>query len=140
MAALTTERDTKKRDDSPFYDLPVAASTVIWQGSLVCMNASGYLVPGAIATTLKAVGRAEQTVDNSAGANGDVTCKVQHGIFKWENAGGDAVVQADIYAACYVTDDQTVSKTDGTGTKSSAGRVVQVDSDGVCVQTDPRLV
>ena len=65
MAALTTTRDTPERggiDRAP----GVAADAVIFAGSLVCLNASGFAVPGAVATTLTAIGRAEAGQDFAA--------------------------------------------------------------------------
>lgn len=134
MAALTAERNTRQMLDvtrSPLA-FPVKASTKIYKGSLVVINA-GYAQPGATATGLIAIGRAKKTVDNSAGANGDLTVEVDPGIFKWNNAGGDLVVAATVGSLCYITDDNTVNLT-ATG-KSAAGRVVQLDSDGVWVQS-----
>jgi hypothetical protein len=37
MTALAANRDTKSRDGKTF-SLPVAASTKIYQGSIVCLN------------------------------------------------------------------------------------------------------
>ena len=58
MAALTKDRNTKRRDAKVFSD-PVAATTKIYAGSLVCINASGYAVPGSTSTALKARGVAQ---------------------------------------------------------------------------------
>ncbi len=138
MAALTTERDTRKRgphSQLDELDLPVAASAIIYAGALVCLNAAGYAVPGATATTLTAAGRAEETVDNGSGANGDKRIKVFRGVFKYANLGADQIVQADLLKQnCYVVDDQTVAKTNGTNTRSLAGTVMDIDSDGVWVK------
>ncbi|MDX1527048.1 MAG: hypothetical protein R3337_00385 [Gammaproteobacteria bacterium] len=135
---LTTERDTKKlgeRAEPELLELAVGDAETIYQGALVCLDATGYAVPGATATTLTAVGRAEATVDNSAGADGDKTVKVRRGVFKFANsAGGDEIVQADLLTTnCYIVDDETVAKTDGTSTRSAAGKVYGIDSDGVWV-------
>ena len=45
----------------------------------------------------------------------------------------DAITLADIGKDCFIVDDQTVAKTDGAGTRSRAGRVFDVDADGVWV-------
>ena len=47
---------------------------------------------------------------------------------------GYSVVQADLGKTCYIVDDETVAKTDGTATRSAAGKVVGLDSDGVWVE------
>jgi hypothetical protein len=131
MAALVQDRKTPKRDGEEI-NRPVAASTKIFAGSLVAINASGYLVPGSVSTTLKVQGRAEEYVDNSAGANGDLTCKVRRGVFLYDNDG--TVALADIGKTAYIVDDQTVADNDGSEARSAAGVIEDVDSDGVWVR------
>ncbi len=133
MAALTESRNTPEKAGLYFHD-PVAATTTLHAGGLACLNAAGNLVPGSVSTTLKARGRAEETVVN-AGAAGAVNCQVKAGVFRFGNsAAGDAIARADIGADCYVVDDQTVAKTSGTNTRSIAGTVMDVDSVGVWVR------
>jgi hypothetical protein len=109
--------------------LKVKAATKIYQGGLVVIDA-GYAKPGATATGLITAGVAMETVDNTSGGNGDLSCKVWAGVFQFNNAGGgDAITQAEVGTVCYVTDDNNLMKT-ATG-KSKAGEVIQVDSDGV---------
>lgn len=133
MTAQTQDRNTPYREGSTFRD-PVAAATKIFAGSLVCLDASGNAVPGSTATTLTARGRAEEQIDNSAGAAGDLSINVRAGVFRYVNDGGDAIDRADIGGNAYVVDDQTVAATDGTGTRSVAGVIVDLDSDGVWVR------
>ena len=45
----------------------------------------------------------------------------------------DAITLADVGSDCYIVDDQTVAKTNGTNTRSVAGKVFDVDADGVWV-------
>lgn len=130
--ALSAARETKRwggGGPERLLELPMAASTTIWQGGLTCLNASGLFVPGATATTLRAVGRAEETKVSGSGQNPRI--KVSTGIFKFKNDAGDLVVAGDRGAVCYITDDETVCHT-STG-KSVAGIVVDIDSDGVWV-------
>lgn len=131
MAALTAERDTLEKASSfaMLHNKGVAASVKIYQGSLVVVDATGYLAPATTATTLVAAGIALETVDNSSGSAGDVNCDFRSGIFKVANDGDINADDEDVL--CNLVDDQTVSL-DGTG-KSSAGRIYQVDSDGVFV-------
>ncbi|MDT4835796.1 hypothetical protein FQZ97_694710 [compost metagenome] len=132
--ALSKDRNTKRRDGVQFND-PIAASTVIFAGALVCLNAAGNAVPGATATTLKARGVAQEHVDNSSGAAGDARIETRRGVFAFANsAAGDEITRADIGATAYIVDDQTVAKTDGTSTRSVAGTIRDVDSDGVWVE------
>lgn len=134
MAALTGARNTPVRDGRDFTRA-VAAGVRIYQGSIVCLTAGGYATPGATATTLKADGRAKSGVDNVAGGAGAVNVEVEKGVFRFANsAAGDAIAIADIGATAYIVDDQTVAKTNGGGTRSSAGTIVDVDAQGVWVR------
>ncbi|OSC96070.1 hypothetical protein BZY60_000305 [Pseudomonas aeruginosa] len=134
MPALTKDRNTVRRDGVQFSD-PVAAATRIFAGSLVCLDASGNAVPGSTATTLKARGLAQEQVDNSAGAAGDLRIETRRGVFLFANsAAADEITRADIGATAYIVDDQTVAKTDGTSTRSAAGTIRDVDSYGVWVE------
>lgn len=136
MAALTQDRNTP-RAQGEIESYGVAADAVIFGGALVVLNA-GWAEPGSTATGLVAVGRAEGKADNTGGANGDTSVRVQRGIFRFNNsAAGDAIAAADIGADCYIVDDQTVAKTDGTGTRSRAGKIVNVDALGVWVAIGP---
>lgn len=131
MTALVQDRQTPKRDGEEF-NRPVAAATKIFAGSLVALNASGFLVPGSVSTTLKVQGRAEEYVDNSAGGNGDATCKVRRGVFLYDNDG--TVALADVTKTAYIVDDQTVADNDGSSARSAAGVIEDVDSDGVWIR------
>lgn len=134
MVALTDARVTPRRDAAVFAR-GVAATKKIFEGSLVCLNATGFATPGAVATTLKADGVALATVDNTGGADGAVTVEVLKGTFRFANsAAGDAIARADIGNNCFVVDDQTVAKTNGTNTRSTAGVIVDVDAQGVWVK------
>ena len=138
MSALTSERLTPKLGSGPMPDLvtlPVKASTKIYQGALVVMNSSGVALGGTTATGHIAVGRAETTVDNSSGSDGTLNITVRQGVFKFNNSTStDAIAAAQIGTDCYIVDDNTVAKTNGTSTRSRAGKVIRVDSDGVYVQ------
>lgn len=130
MTALAADRNTPYQD-AELIAVPMAAATTIYAGSLVAANASGYAVPGSTATTLTALGRAEEQAVN-AGSAGDKTVLVRRGkAFQFANDGSDPVVQGDLGKSCYITDDQTVSHT-STG-KSVAGKVMGLDSAGVWV-------
>jgi hypothetical protein len=136
--ALSKARDTKQKAIEMLTRVnelfPMNGGSEVFQGGLVALDAGGNLVPMSTATGLKCVGRAEESIDNSAGADGDLSCKVKPGCFRWANsAAGDAITKAEVGSVCYGVDDQTVAKTDGTGTRSAAGIVHSVDTDGVWV-------
>lgn len=137
MTALAKERNTKERFGE-IEDYPVKAATKIWQGSLVVIDA-GYAAPGRTAVGLIVAGRAEETVDNTLGAAGDLRVRVKRGKFLWGNsAAGDLIAQANVGALVYIVDDQTVALTSATSTRSAAGKVVAIESSGVWVES--RLV
>ena len=136
--ALTADRNTPRAEG----DLLVQgmAAVKIFAGSIVMRNSSGYLTKGATATGLVGVGRAEQQVDNSAGAAGALSIQVRPGIFRFANsASADLIGITEIGKPCYAVDDQTVAKTDATGTRSIAGFVEGVDDQGVWVRCDETL-
>lgn len=132
MAALTADRNTPEIAGRQLV-LGLAASVKIYAGALVARDASGYATPGATATTILGIGRAAEQVDNSSGSAGAKSIRIDKGIFKFANSGTDAVTDASIGGNCYIVDDQTVAATSGTSTRSVAGKVVKVDSDGVWV-------
>ncbi|MDO9639684.1 MAG: hypothetical protein Q7J44_14180 [Pseudotabrizicola sp.] len=139
MVALTKDRNTPQ-SAGDLREGPVAASQLIFAGSLVCRNAAGFLVKGVTALNLTGVGRAEHQMDNSAGGAGDVQLRYRPGIFRFANsAAGELITIADIGKACFVVDDQTVARTNGTGTRSKAGVIDAVDDQGVWVRMDEAL-
>lgn len=139
MAALTQGRMTPRREGDYFNGL-VAAGVTLFAGAMVMRNATGHVVAGQAATGLVGVGIAETEADNSAGADGDVTVRTRGGVFRLENsAGADEITIADLGAPCFAVDDQTVAKTDGAASRSPAGIVTDVDTQGVWVRFDEAL-
>ncbi len=139
MVALTSDRNTPRRTGD-ISSGPVAASQLIFAGALVARNSAGYLVKGSTATGLTGVGRAEERVDNSAGAAGADTLRYRAGTHLFANsASTDLITIADIGKVCWIVDDQTVAKTSATNTRSKAGIVEDVDATGVWVRFDEAL-
>ena len=130
MAALTNVRDTSELGGK-YIALPVKGATTIYQGAIVAVDANGYAIPGKKAASLKAAGRAEETVENKGG-DGDAVIRVSRGTFVFENSTSGKITAADVLSLCYIEDDQTVTKT-GTGA-SVAGLVIRVDDEGVAVE------
>ena len=130
MTALTNDRNTPQ----------LAAATTVYAGALVMRNAAGFLLSGATAAGSVGVGRAEEQVDNSTGSNGDKTIMVRPGVFRFANsAAADLIAQSEIGDVCYIVDDQTVAKTDGTASRSPAGIIHDIDDNGVWVRLDEAL-
>jgi hypothetical protein len=106
-------------------ELPVAASTHIYQGTIVCLNLSGYLVPASADPSLTVVGVAQEEADNSAGSAGALECPVERGAFYLTNSASTAAIsEADIGRIVYAVDDLTVSRTNVAGTYPAVGKVV----------------
>lgn len=144
MTALSGPRPitTRLGDDAVInlLKVPVAAGVKLYAGSMVMIDA-GYLKPAATATGKKICGRVEKLYDNTAGSNGDLVAEVRRGTFKWNNSSsGDLIAQADVGKVCYAVDDQTVAKTDGSAARSPAGVILQVEADGVFVETGTNLL
>ena len=60
---------------------------------------------------------------------------MRRGCFRFANSvAADLIALADIGADCFIVDDQTVAKTNGGATRSIAGKIRDVDADGVWVQ------
>lgn len=113
----------------------VAASTTIYQGTLVGINSSGYLVPMSDTAGVVFDGVALETIDNSAGANAAKTCDVlpieglQPGQCLEVNAASPAIgtwLRKLVYAA----DDQTAQLDAGSTNKNVLGRCVAVNVTG----------
>lgn len=120
---------------------PAGASTNIFAGALVMRNASGFLVRGAVATGCFGVGIAEAPCNNSAGANGAQNVRYRTGVtVRFRNAtAGDLIVQADVGGIAWILDDDQVARTNGTNTRSRAGIIEAVDSQGVWVRLDEAI-
>lgn len=124
---LTPERSGK------VVCLPLAAAVKIFQGTLVALNAAGNAVPAADTAALRVIGRAEEEVDNSDGSAGDLKINVKRGVFRFANSGTAAVDADDKGKMAFVEDDATVAET--STNKIPAGRVIDVDSEGVWIDT-----
>lgn len=139
MTALTSDRNTPRMEGDLRVGA-VAAATLIFAGAIVMRDAAGNLTKGQTATGLVGVGRAEERVDNSTGAAGDEDLPYRPGCYRVVNsAGADEITTADCGNKCFAVDDQTVAKTDGTGTRSPAGIIDDVDAHGVWVRFDEAL-
>lgn len=136
MTALSadTKRDAKRSVYDMYHEFPVSASTTIYEGGGIVLN-GGYAEPATAATSLVTVGVAQEFVDNSSGSDGDLSVKVRQGIFGPFASGtsADLINADDVGALCYWSDDNTVNLTDDTGSRSAAGIVYDVTSDGIFV-------
>lgn len=135
MTATTLDRNTRARRGSRDRAFGLAAAAVIPAGVIACLDASGNLVNGSTATTLKCVGVSKGRYDNTGGAAGAIKGETEAGVFGpfANSASTDQIATADIGSDCYIVDNQTVAKTNGSSTRSVAGKVYDVDAEGVWV-------
>jgi hypothetical protein len=137
MTALTENRSTLQRAAGDLSGL-LGAAQAIFAGAILMRNAAGQLVKGATAVGSVGVGRAE--APGTSVTAGVTAQPYREGVFRYANsAAGDLIAIADIGSACYIVDDQTVAKTNGTNTRSPAGIVADVDALGVWVRFDEAL-
>lgn len=129
--ATTEGRNTKRRNADQVSAL-VNSGATIYAGTLITrLTASGNAVPAGTASAGVAVGVAEDTVV------GDGVKRVQYlrGCFLFKNsASGDLIAAGDIGNTCYVVDNETVAKTDNSAARKAAGKIVDVDANGVWVE------
>ena len=131
-AALTAERDTPEIGGESF-DV-TQGSNVIYAGAIVVINSAGTAEAGTDAASKRVVGRCERTQDNT-GVNYKAarTIRVKTGVFRWVNGG--SFTDANIGDLAYISDDQTVTTGASASQDIIAGTIVDVDSDGVWVNT-----
>lgn len=132
--AVTENQLIKAQEPSGLRHIPVAASTTIYQGTLVFADASGYGVgdDGDGANQFMGVSREKQ--DNSSGSNGDKTVEVySRGAFELVGSG---FTQADVGKKVYASDNYTITLS-ATST-TFIGKVVEfVSSTKLIVELEP---
>ena len=122
MTALTRDRATPYREGIE-VEFPVAAATKIYAGSMVCINAGGYVAPAADTSGYSFAGVAMEQVDNTAGADGVITIRLRRsGVFEFNAA---ALTQAKVGDAMYAVDDQTFADTTGVTNHIKVGTLVK---------------
>lgn len=138
MAATTVDRDTKEME-SPFafyHSVLGTDSTQYLKGELVGIDLDTGKLVKAVAgdLTIQVIGRCEENY--LTGSSNTRKIRVKSGIFNYASgATFEAIVVADRGQVCYVLDNQTVGLSGATGANALAGRIYDVDSDGVWVAT-----
>ena len=110
MAASTAAREAARKE-GVVVSYPVQAGVKINKGTLVSVDNTGYLRPGRSGTATDAfAGVSYEGVDNTLGSAGAVSIRVyKTGTFIF--AKGAATAPADLAAAFYIADDQTLTAT-----------------------------
>ena len=131
-AAATAAVNTPSRSGMK-SNYSVYTNTIIYAGTIVCLNSTGYAVPAADTASYIVVGRASKTVDNRDGNatgfsySGNLKIDVERGVFGWTGLG----ISDDtaIGSICYVSNDNAV--TNGAGSNAIIAGVVVDYSDGL---------
>ena len=126
----TVEFSPARRGAPVIFSAKVKAATKILAGTLVGVDAGGWLVPASAATT-KARGVAVETVDNTAGANGALSAEVETDAqYRLQNSAANPATQAHVGATLKV-----VTGLDETATFSGSGAASAIDA-GVCTELE----
>lgn len=147
MSALNGPRNQVWKSDKAVdqtLDVQLKQSAVVFNGGVV-VRTGGYGRAGFTGLGLVAIGFADfegawpsvtgnASVDGGVLSNGKSAIRVRQGLGRLNNSTStDQIAAADIGKLCFLVDDQTVAKTDGGGTRSIAGVIEEVDSQGVWV-------
>lgn len=109
MAALAADRNRQKRGIGRVFTFPMAA-VKIYKGAIVGVLAAGYATNAVSgATVLNVLGIAIETVDNSAGAAGDLKIRVDCDAEFLFTA--SSITQAMLGTAMLIVDNDTVDET-----------------------------
>ncbi|MFZ5450262.1 MAG: hypothetical protein ACOZF2_00095 [Thermodesulfobacteriota bacterium] len=125
MTALAKDRATPYREGVE-VEYPVAASTKIYAGSLVCTDADGFATPANDTSGLRFAGVALEQVDNATGADGAKSVRVRrHGVFEFDAA---SITQAMVGDPMYAVDDHTFDDAAGPDHDIKVGVLVKYGS------------
>lgn len=136
MAAATADRKTRHRHTGRSFLGDLKTNVKIYLGTLVAKDANGWVLPAADVAAQVVVGVAQETVDNTGGANGAKKVQILTGVFEFTNAGG-AIVQASKHGPCYVNDDNSVTTAAVAAQDIKAGTVDDFDATNVWVRIAP---
>jgi hypothetical protein len=112
--------------------IPVKANTKIEAGGLFGVDSSGYAVNIAATGVAKVAGRAEQTADNTGGANGAISIQGRRGALLMQNSSSAALTSADFGTDVYAQNAETV-RGDQDDAEAVAGTFLGFADDGSCI-------
>lgn len=124
MAALTADKSRSVAGNGVGTEYPVAASTTIYAGALVSLNASGLAIPGADTASTTCVGIAAAGADNSSGSASDINVTVQRG--QVETLNHTDLAQADVGKVVVVENDNSVTDAAGATNDIPAGVLLSI--------------
>jgi hypothetical protein len=121
MAALTADRNTTFREGGEI-EIPMAASTTIYAGSLVMWNAAGYAVPGADTASCTFIGVSIEKAVNGVTAGATKVRVKRRGVFQFDASG---LTQAKVGVAMCIVDDHTIADAGVTTNDVPCGRLTE---------------
>lgn len=128
LGMAVTANQLIKRQDGNRISYPAAATTRIYEGTLVFINATGYADDDTATGANEFGGIAIRDVNNT-GSAGDLQCECwRTGVFELVGAG--TFTQADVGKTVYATDNYTITLTGG-GSGVPIGNVARFVSDTV---------
>ncbi|RMC99874.1 hypothetical protein EAY64_06075 [Aquitalea palustris] len=133
MAQTSKDRNTPMMDGK-LLRLPMAAGVTIPAGTIVMVSNGDGMAYGVANSSMVAVGRAEESKQNSGAAGSEFVLVRRGKAFKWDNSPNDPITATALCRPCYVQDNQTVRLGSLNGQLPLAGTIIQIDPDGVWVQ------
>lgn len=136
MAAQTSDRRVQSYETGARIKETIgAAANAVWfQGSLVCVNASGFGVRASDTANLRVIGIATNRGDNTGGANGALTIEYEFGGVYEFLIDGSTITEASRGLNAIVLDDQTMTNAATATNDVPAGQIVAVRGGRVFVQ------
>lgn len=135
MTALTATRDTVRAGQEGnlgTFEVLLGANKVVYGGGIVFADGTtGYGEAATTATSKRVMGVARKDAGAASGQSaGDVSVEVSRGLYWFTNDPLDLAAQADVGTTVFATDDATVSKTNGSSSKSAAGTLLKIGTTG----------
>lgn len=123
MAALTADAQRVEKEGR-LQSMPAAVAT-IYKNAILMRNPAGYVLPAASLSGAVFAGVAYEACDNSGGAAGDKSLRVEtERAFEFAGAG---FTQADLLKEVYAADDNTVQLAAGVDLVK-VGKIIEVIS------------
>jgi hypothetical protein len=138
MTALTADKQIERKEGNELA-FPVYTAVTIFGGALACVNAAGYALEGSDTSGLIFEGIALEKVDNSAGASGAKTIRLQRrGLIKVVL--GTAISQANVGDNVFLVDDQTVDLSGNCTNDIFCGIIAEyIDSAHAYIDIEPAI-
>jgi hypothetical protein len=125
MAALSADKELSFRGE-PSITLYKAGVDILYKGSFIMIDATGYAVAGADTASCRYVGICVEQCDNSGGSAGDIEVKVETGAMGREaKVALTSVDQADVGTHLVISDDQTLADLGSATNDVIAGKLIE---------------